>query len=74
VESRSSRQSPKTGEPEEVDKGNSMSKQYKIAVIPGDGTGPEVVAEGIKALKALSKRCGLQFEFKEFRLGGEQYL
>jgi 3-isopropylmalate dehydrogenase len=51
-----------------------MSKHYKIAVIPGDGTGPEVVAEGIKALKALSKRCGLQFEFKEFPLGGEQYL
>ncbi|HEX9910958.1 MAG TPA: isocitrate/isopropylmalate family dehydrogenase, partial [Desulfatiglandales bacterium] len=51
-----------------------MSKHYKIAVIPGDGTGPEVVAEGIKALKALSKKCGLQFEFKEFPLGGEQYL
>ena len=51
-----------------------MSKHYKIAVIPGDGTGPEVVAEGIKALKALSKRCGLKFEFKEFHLGGEQYL
>jgi len=51
-----------------------MSKQYKIAVIAGDGTGPEVVAEGIKALKALSRRCGLQFEFKEFSLGGAQYL
>jgi len=51
-----------------------MSKHYKIAVIPGDGTGPEVVTEGIKALKALSKRCGLLFEFKEFPLGGEQYL
>jgi len=51
-----------------------MRKTYKIAVIPGDGTGPEVVAQGIKALKALSKRCGLQFEFKEFPLGGEQYL
>lgn len=51
-----------------------MSKPYKIAVIPGDGTGPEVVAEGIKALKALSKRCGLKFDFKEFPLGGDQYL
>ena len=51
-----------------------MKKIYRIAVIPGDGTGPEVVAEGIKALKALSKRCGLQFEFNEFPLGGEQYL
>jgi 3-isopropylmalate dehydrogenase len=51
-----------------------MSKTHKIAVIPGDGTGPEVVAEGIKALKAVSKRCGVQFDFKEFPLGGEQYL
>ncbi len=51
-----------------------MQKTYKIAVIPGDGTGPEVVAEGIKALKAVSKRCGVQFDFKEFPLGGEQYL
>lgn len=51
-----------------------MSKQYKIAVIPGDGTGPEVVAEGIKALKGVSKRCGVKFDFKEFPLGGEQYL
>jgi 3-isopropylmalate dehydrogenase len=51
-----------------------MHKTYKIAVIPGDGTGPEVVAEGIKALKALSKKCGVQFDFKEFPLGGEQYL
>jgi 3-isopropylmalate dehydrogenase len=51
-----------------------MQKTYKIAVIPGDGTGPEVVAEGIKALRALSTRCGVQFEFKEFPLGGEQYL
>jgi 3-isopropylmalate dehydrogenase len=51
-----------------------MQKTYKIAVIPGDGTGPEVVAEGLKALRALSTRCRLQFEFKEFPLGGEQYL
>lgn len=51
-----------------------MQKTYKIAVIPGDGTGPEVVAEGIKTLKALSKRCGLQFQFTEFPLGGEEYL
>ena len=74
MESRGSRSRSKAGEQEEVKKGITMSKHYKIAVIPGDGTGPEVVAEGIKALKALSKRCGLQFEFEEFPLGGEQYL
>jgi 3-isopropylmalate dehydrogenase len=51
-----------------------MSRSYKIGVIPGDGTGPEVVAEGIKALKALSKRCGIDFHFKEYPIGGEQFL
>lgn len=51
-----------------------MSRTYKIAVVPGDGTGPEVVAEGIKALEAISRRCGVRFQFKEFSLGGELYL
>lgn len=51
-----------------------MSKRYSIAVIPGDGTGPEVVAEGVKALKAISSKCGIDFEFKEFNVGGERYL
>jgi len=51
-----------------------MSTTYRIAVIPGDGTGPEVVAEGIKALRALAPRCGLDFEFETFNVGGEAYL
>ena len=51
-----------------------MSKPYRIAVIPGDGTGPEVVKEGIKALEAVSRRYGVDFQFREFGLGGEQYL
>jgi 3-isopropylmalate dehydrogenase len=51
-----------------------MSKKHKIALIPGDGTGPEVVAEGVKALKALSNRFDVDLEFKEFGLGGDQYL
>ena len=51
-----------------------MSRQYTIAVIPGDGTGPEVVAEGIKALEAVSEKCGLYLRFAEFGLGGTQYL
>ena len=34
-----------------------MSKTYKIAVIPGDGTGPEVIGEGCKVLDAAAKRC-----------------
>jgi 3-isopropylmalate dehydrogenase len=47
---------------------------YKIAVIPGDGTGPEVVAEGLKVLKAVEKKFGLKLEFTNFNFGGERYL
>jgi 3-isopropylmalate dehydrogenase len=47
---------------------------YKIAVIPGDGTGPEVVEEGIKVLKRISERFDIQFEFTYFDYGGERYL
>ncbi|MBW1769217.1 MAG: 3-isopropylmalate dehydrogenase [Deltaproteobacteria bacterium] len=51
-----------------------MSHTYDIAVIPGDGTGPEVVAEGLKVLETLSQRCNLEFRFENFNLGGETYL
>ncbi|MGB9616946.1 MAG: 3-isopropylmalate dehydrogenase [Desulfomonilaceae bacterium] len=51
-----------------------MNKTYKIAVIPGDGTGPEVVREGKKVLEAAGGRFGFSFEFVEFDLGGERYL
>src|SRR3990170_17159 len=47
---------------------------HKIAVIPGDGTGPEVVAEGLKVLSAVAKSEGLQCETVNFDLGGERYL
>ena len=47
---------------------------YRIAVIPGDGTGPEVVAEGIKALEMTASLFSIQFEFKEFGFGGDRYL
>ena len=51
-----------------------MGHRYKIAIIPGDGTGPEVIAEGIKALDAISKKCDISFEFNNLGLGGERYL
>ncbi len=51
-----------------------MSGKHHIAVVPGDGTGPEVVAEGIKALKAVSQKCGFDLELEEFDVGGEKYL
>jgi len=47
---------------------------YKIAVIPGDGTGPEVVDEGLKVLKAVSEKENFQLDFAFYDLGGERYL
>ncbi len=47
---------------------------YRIAVIPGDGTGPEVVREGLKVLEAAASRTGVQCEFTHYDLGGERYL
>jgi 3-isopropylmalate dehydrogenase len=51
-----------------------MGKTYNIAVIPGDGTGPEVVAEGIKVIDALSHKFGFTLNYKYFDIGGERYL
>jgi 3-isopropylmalate dehydrogenase len=51
-----------------------MSNTYDIAVIPGDGTGPEVVAEGVKALKAVAGLAGFKLNFNYFNFGGERYL
>jgi len=47
---------------------------YKIAVIPGDGTGPEVVREGLKVLEAVAKAKGIKYETVTYDLGGERYL
>ncbi|MBI4698733.1 MAG: 3-isopropylmalate dehydrogenase [Nitrospirae bacterium] len=51
-----------------------MSKTYNIAVIPGDGTGPEVIAEGIKVLNAISGKAGFRLDLTYFDFGGERYL
>jgi 3-isopropylmalate dehydrogenase len=51
-----------------------MNKTYQIAVIAGDGTGPEVVAEGLKVLKAVEQKGEGSFNFIPFDLGGERYL
>ncbi|OQX63315.1 MAG: 3-isopropylmalate dehydrogenase [Desulfococcus sp. 4484_241] len=50
-----------------------MGKSYKIAVIPGDGTGPEVIAEGIKVLDAASAKFGFTLEYTNYDLGGKHY-
>jgi 3-isopropylmalate dehydrogenase len=46
---------------------------YKIAVMGGDGTGPEVVNEGLKVLKALGQSLKINFEWVPYDLGGERY-
>ncbi|MGO8944916.1 MAG: 3-isopropylmalate dehydrogenase [Syntrophobacteraceae bacterium] len=51
-----------------------MAKDYRIAVIPGDGTGPEVIREALKALDAASQKAGFSTEKVYFDLGGERYL
>ena len=45
---------------------------YKIAVIPGDGTGPEVVAEGLKVLESLGRKVGFGYETETYDFGGER--
>jgi 3-isopropylmalate dehydrogenase len=51
-----------------------MSKTYNIAVIPGDGTGPEVVREGIKVLKVAADKFGFKLNFTTYDFGGARFL
>ncbi|OHD68204.1 MAG: 3-isopropylmalate dehydrogenase [Spirochaetes bacterium RBG_16_49_21] len=51
-----------------------MSKSYNIAVIPGDGTGPEVVAEGLKVLTATASMEKITLNFSHYDFGGDRYL
>ncbi len=51
-----------------------MSKTYNIAVIPGDGTGPEVVDEGIKVLNAISENNDFKLNLTYYDFGGDRYL
>ncbi len=46
---------------------------HKIAVMPGDGTGPEVTAEAVKVLKAAAGKFGFKVDLTEFDFGGERY-
>jgi len=52
-----------------------MKKSHRIAVIPGDGIGKEVISEGVKCLNTLSEIMErVQFEFEYFPWGSEYYL
>ncbi|MBP1609619.1 MAG: 3-isopropylmalate dehydrogenase [Acidobacteria bacterium] len=50
-----------------------MGKDYRIAVVPGDGTGPEVIAEGVKVLSAAAVKYGFKLDLTRYDLGGERY-
>lgn len=50
-----------------------MAKSYKVALIPGDGTGPEVLAEGLKVINVAAEKFGFKLETREFDFGGERY-
>jgi len=47
---------------------------YRIALIPGDGTGPEVAREGLKVLQAVAQRKNIKYELVDYDLGGERYM
>jgi 3-isopropylmalate dehydrogenase len=50
-----------------------MAKTYKIAVIPGDGTGPEVIGEAVKVLKTAANKFKFKTDLTTFDFGGERY-
>jgi len=45
----------------------------KIAILPGDGIGPEIISEAVKLLRALQANAGLAIEFEEALVGGAAY-
>jgi len=50
-----------------------MGKRHKIGVVPGDGTGPEVVEQGLKVLEAVAERERIEWDFIHYDFGGERY-
>ncbi len=50
-----------------------MAKTYHIGVIGGDGTGPEVIREGIKVVGAAAQKYGFKLDWVNYDLGGERY-
>ena len=53
--------------------GREAGSPYRIAVIPGDGIGQEVIPEGLKVLGAVQERFGLRFAFEHFPWGSDYY-
>ena len=46
---------------------------YKIVVLPGDGVGPEIIAEGLKVIRAAMKAVSLEAQFTELEIGAARY-
>ena len=52
-----------------------MTKRYRVALLSGDGVGPEVTAEAVKVLRAVEPPLeGIRFEFQEFSVGAREFL
>lgn len=51
-----------------------MTREYKIAVIGGDGIGPEVTAIALEAIRRVTAGSGVEFKTTEFDLGARRYL
>ena len=49
-------------------------KKYNISLLPGDGTGPEVVNEAVKILEKTKSNYDIDFNFTKNDLGGDRYL
>ncbi len=47
---------------------------YKVVLLGGDGTGPEVLREGVKVLKAVEDSFGISFDLVPYPCGGQHYL
>lgn len=47
-----------------------MKPTYTIAVLPGDGIGPEIVAEAVKVLSLVAKQAGVEMNYRYGRIGG----
>lgn len=56
--------------PSTLDWSCNVKKSYKVCTLPGDGIGPEVIAEGKKVLAAVGKRAGVEFAFEDHLIGG----
>lgn len=50
-----------------------QERSYTIAVVPGDGTGPEVIQEGLKVLEAAARKGNFSLNFQHYPLGGDHF-